>query len=144
MWYPTIITVNFAKLCLWTDYNCHFETLKLKLIFPIVHPEKGGRIGSFWTFEILVSVCNELEWKSVNRSEVLKPCNSEIADEPPHSCIIGTILVHSFTVVSGGGIASKHEFSGGDNVSTAEMLGVRLFLIACPIAIFFSSVSFLW
>jgi hypothetical protein len=53
------------------------------------------------------------------------------------------MLVHSFTVVSGGGIASKREFSGGGNASTAELLVVRLFLIACPIAIFFSSVSFL-
>ena len=75
----------------------------------MVHPEKAGRIGLFGTFEILVS--NELEEKSVNISEIFKPCNSEIAAEPPHCCIIGTILVHSFTVVSGGGNASKLEFS---------------------------------
>ena len=89
----------------------------------MVHPEKAGRIGSFSTFEILVSVCNEIEGKSANRSEILKPCNSEIAAEPPHSCIIGTILVYSFTVVSGGGNASKLEFSGGGNASTAEFFG---------------------
>lgn len=88
----------------------------------MVHPEKTGKIGLFCTFEILVSVCNELEGKSVNRSEIFKPCNSEIVAEPPH-CIIGTILVHSITVVSGGGNASKLEFSGGNNASIAEFWG---------------------
>ena len=87
----------------------------------------------FETFEIVVSVCNELEGKSVNRSEIFKPCNSEIAAEPPHSCNIGTILVHSFTVVSGGGNASKLEFSGGGNASTAEFWGLDFFPLHAPL-----------
>jgi hypothetical protein len=70
---------------------------------------------------------NGSDWTQINRSEIFKPCNSEIAVEPPHSCIIGTILVHSFTDVSGGGNASKLEFSGGGNASTAEIWGLDFF-----------------
>jgi hypothetical protein len=36
-------------------------------------------------------------------------------------------LVHSFTVVSGGGNASKLEFSGGGNASKAEFWGLDFF-----------------
>jgi hypothetical protein len=81
-------------------------------------------------------VCNELEGKSVNRSEIFKPCNSEMAAEPPHSCIIGTIIVHSFTVVSGGGNGSKLEFSGGGNASTAEFWGLDFFPLHFSLSLF--------
>ena len=123
---PNTYHSKFCKIMFMNRLELSFWNIKVEVNCSNGTSWKGGKnlfILNIWD----ISLCNELEEKSVNRSEIFKPCNSEIAAEPPHCCIIGTLLVHSFTVVSGGGNASKLEFSGGSGASTAELWGLDFF-----------------